>query len=142
MEQDFNRDPYNDQDRERYRNSRALRDPSMELARVSMVIGILSALSYFVMPILLPLSMAPIALMVGIISKGNRDRFKKPAVVGMSFSAVAIAVNLLMFFSIVYVFYKMQTDPAAKMQFDQIAIRLYGMPMDELFERVLAGTLQ
>ena len=114
----------------------------MELARVSMVIGILSALSYFVMPILLPLSMAPIALMVGIISKGNRDRFKKPAVVGMSFSAVAIAVNLLMFFSIVYVCYKMQTDPAAKMQFDQIAIRLYGMPMDELFERVLAGTLQ
>ncbi len=139
MEQDYNRDQLNDRFRGEYGSRRPVRDPSLELARVSMAIAIISMLSYFVMPILLPLSMAPIAFLVGIISRGNKDRFRRPAVIGISVSGFTIAVNLLILFTVAYVYYKMQTDPAARAQFNQMALQLYGVSLDEVLGQIISG---
>ena len=108
-------------------------DEGFGLARISLILGIISLISMFLVPVLVTCVCAPLSIILAILSKGRNDRMVPAARNGTMLSAVALGITAAIVIFALAVVMKMMADPVYRMELSQMFESMYGMPMEDMF---------
>ena len=114
-------------------------ESAQALAVTATFIGLASIGASFVMPVLVPLILAPIAVVLAVLSKGAGRTFSPAARRAVIFAAVGIGVNLLITVFTFRSALQLMKEPAYREQLNHMTENMYGYTYDELIENLDAA---
>ena len=100
------------------------------LSNIALICAVMALVSTLALPVVMPLSMAPVAIVLAIISKGRERRLPGKGVAAVTIGTAAIVINTLMLLSTIYVFYRVYTDPEFYSYVNGVMEQYYGMGLD------------
>ena len=106
------------------------------LAVTASFIGIASIGASFVMPVLLPFILAPVSIMLAILSKGNQEKMTPTARRAVRFALTGLVVNTIMTGYTAVSAIRMIRDPERRELLNETTYNLYGYTFDDLMEQI------
>ncbi len=106
------------------------------LAVTASFIGIASIGASFVMPVLLPFILAPVSIMLAILSKGSQEKMTPIARRAVRFALTGLVVNTIMTGYTAVSAIRMIRDPERRELLNETTYNLYGYTFDDLMEQI------
>ena len=106
------------------------------LAVTASFIGIASIGASFVMPVLLPFILAPVSIMLAILSKGSQEKMTPTARRAVRFALTGLVVNTIMTGYTAVSAIRMIRDPERRELLNETTYNLYGYTFDDLMEQI------
>jgi len=106
------------------------------LAVTACFLGIASIGASFVMPVLLPYVLAPVSIMLAILSKGSQDKMTATARRAVRFAITGLIVNTIMTGYTAVSAIQMIRDPQRRELLNETTYSLYGYTFDDLLSQI------
>lgn len=100
------------------------------LANIALVLSGMALVSTLAVPVIMPLSMAPVAIVLAFISNGSETRLRGKGAAACAMGFAAVIINSLLLLSTIYVFYRIFSDPEFYSYANDVMERYYGMSLD------------
>ena len=107
-----------------------------QLGGTASMLGILALCSGLLLPVLLPLPLAGLAILLAIISKGRSSEYPRKARNGLITGIVALILNLVILAGVLISSFRMMSDPEYMEQFNETFENMYGSSMEDLFDDI------
>lgn len=104
-------------------------EAEQNLGVVSFMLGIASIAATCFMTVFLPLILAPISIVIGILSKGHRRRTAGPAKRGITLSVIALVLNFILIGSSTASLFN---SPETRGAVNQVTEQLYGTTIEDM----------
>jgi len=112
------------------------KEPNQSLYTASMVLGILTFVSMVMMTVYLPFIFGGLAIIMAILSRGDKAELHKSAKIGIITGIVGMVLNVLVVGGSVYAVFH---NPVLYEQFDKTVEQMYGESFEDLISD-LQGT--
>lgn len=107
-------------------------NPRQNLARSSLIVSIAAIISVLIFPVFLPYVLAPVAIVLAILSRGGQQRAPGPAGIATVLSVIALILNtIIIAFTVLTVVHALQ-DPSELSQINDYLYQHYGVTLQEL----------
>ena len=107
-----------------------------QLGGTASMFGIFALLSGILIPIILPLPLAGIAIVLAIISRGRGSEYPRKARNGLIMGIVALIINLIVLIGVLFSAFRMMSDPEYMEQFNETFEENYGHSIEDMFEGI------
>ncbi len=108
-----------------------------QLGKVAAVLGLLSLLSIFLFPIIMPLILGSVAVVLAVISKGKQAEFTKGARKALITGIVSIVLNVLLLVSSFGALYLVMTNSEIRAEANILFENVYGYSFDDLIRQIM-----
>ena len=104
----------------------------IQLARSALFLSIAAVVSFVFAPFLMPCALAPVAILLAILSKGSEEKMSSQASRACRIAGITLAVNLIVLVLSVWQMTEVLADPGRRQQFDDLLYRSYGYRLEEI----------
>ena len=115
-------------------SARAPRQQENAMSTAAMIVGIIGAISTFLLPFYLPCLLGSISIVLGLLSKDGSNKLLSHAKAGILTSVCSLILNV---FILIGCFYLVFHVPEFHAQFEQMYEQMYGESFDDTLGRAL-----
>ena len=104
---------------------------AQHLSRLSFLLGMGSLIFTFFMTVIIPYILAPVSIVLAVISKSDDRKISKMSRNAVILSVIALVANTAI---VGTTYYSMFTNPELRQQVNSVAEQMYGYSLDDLIE--------
>ncbi len=104
----------------------------IQLARLALFLSMASLAAVFLTPVVLTSILAPAAILLAIISKGQEDRMSSRARRACVLAGIALVLNLVVIILSFSQLALIMADPVRRRQFDELLYSSYGYRLEDI----------
>lgn len=114
-------------------NTNNLVDPARKMARTSLVLAIVAAISTCILPVYLPIVFGGLSLTFACLSMGYEEKMGRRAKEAVVVAGSAIVINIaIAVVAVVLVLFV----PSYRQEFDDVMTQMYGVTLEEMLESI------
>lgn len=114
-----------------------LRHKGESMATVSMVLGIISLLSLFLLRLTIPFLLGGISIILAILSRGGAKKLLSKAKAGITCSVISLTLDISLFAFAIWFIVSLPSFPQSfQDEFNKACEQQYGVSYDELMEDI------
>lgn len=108
-----------------------IKQPNQSLYQASMILGVLTIITTVMMTVYIPYILGGLAIILGVLSRGELKSFHKSAKIGITVGAIGLVMNTCMIVTSVHTVF---SNPDAYREFDQTVQQIYGESFEDMVE--------